>query len=1259
MRYLFGECEFDTERYELRRAGQVVALEPMAVQVLTYFVRHPGQAVAKSALLQEFWPGAAEESYKEYSLRNCLTKIRQAVGDTRTPRAVIETVQRYGYRFTAEVTVLPPPHPAGVGGPSTTDDTGSSSAESDVLPAALPAAVVQCPQCQTPTLAIRQFCTTCGEPLARMCPQCGTHNDLTARFCGRCGHALTAATATNPVDSPRTQAAAAASAPLLPEAERRQLTVLFCDLVDSTRLAQQLDPEDWRAVVQAYQETSATVIQRFEGYIAQYLGDGLLVYFGYPQAHEDDAQRAVHTGLGLVAALRPLNTTLVRDKGVHLAVRVGIHTGLVVVGEMGRSNRPERLALGATPHLAARLQGQAAPDTVVISAITYQLVQGLFTCQALDATTLKGLDQPLVVYQVLGASAVSSRFEAVVTTGLTPLVGREEELGLLHRRWAQVLEGHGQVVMLSGEAGIGKSRLVRELHEAIGRDGITRLTFRCSPYHQQSALYPVIAHIQRLVQVRQEDPPETQLARLEQALQRVRLPVAELLPLLAALLALPHPAGAPPLPHSPQRQKQQTQAALLAWLGAEAAQQPLLAVWEDLHWADPSTLEWLGLLLDQVPTMRLLTLMTCRPECVPPWASRAVLAQLTLTRLTRPQAEAIVRGMPGSQVLSAEVIRQIVARTDGVPLFVEELTKAVLETSEQTADADRPALTAPDVLRAIPVTLQDALRARLDRLTEGKAVAQLGAVLGRTFAYALLQAVAPLDEGALGRGLTQLVQAEILAQRGEPPQATYTFKHALIQDTAYQSLLKSTRQQYHQCIAQVLEAQFPDTMEVQPELLAHHYTQAGLPEQAIPYWQRAGQHASNRSAYAEAVAHLTRGLAVLATLPDTPEHVHQELVLQTTLGPALIATQGQAAPAVAQTYARARALCAQVGDTPHLVPILRGLRAFYLNRGELRTARELGEQLYGWAQQAAVPTHLLTAHTVLGQTLVLLGDYATAWAHLEQGIARIDLAAERTLVRDQGSAPGVMCLAWAAMALWCLGFPAQAVRRGQEALTLGQELGHPLSLAMAQWWVALMYRRRREASVVQALSESVLTLATVEGFPMYMNIGMCLRGWALAMQGQGEVGLAQLRQGLAAVVAMGHEVWRPFGLPLLAEAAGHLGQVEEGLRLLAEALPALEANAQGDSLAEVYRLQGELFWRQATPDVAQAEACLQQALAVARHQQAKSWELRAAMSLSRLWQCQGKRDQARVLLAPIYGWFSEGFDTADLLDARALLEALS
>jgi predicted ATPase len=544
---------------------------------------------------------------------------------------------------------------------------------------------------------------------------------------------------------------------------------------------------------------------------------------------------------------------------------------------------------------------------------------------------------------------------------------------------------------------------------------------------------------------------------------------------------------------------------------------------------------------------------------------------------------------------------------------------------------------------------------RLDHQEAAKPVAQLGATIGRTFTYEMLQAVAPLDEATVQQGLAQLVEAELLYQRGLPPQAQYTFKHALIQEAAYQSLLQRTRRQYHQRIAQVLETHFPDLCATQPELVAHHYTEAGLAAPAIPYWQRAGQLALQRSAPVEARSHLTQGLALLATLPETSARAQQELDLQLALGVALFATKGfSGAREIEQTYARARILSAQVEETPQLFSALRGLCRFYYNRGELRTSRELGEELWQRAQRAAVPTHRLEAHSALGMTLYQLGDFAAALTHCTQGIALIDLTQQRRQRASHALADGVVCLFTAAHVLWCLGFPAQALQRSEESLALAQALEQPLSLASAQLFATTLHYRRRDVPAVQAQADALLTLVTAQGLPFLVGQGMFWRGYALAMQGQGEAGLAQMRQGLA----IANEQERGGHLRILAEVVGAIGQVAEGLRLLAEALALVEADERRDGLANAYRLQGALLLQQATPEAARAEACFQQALALARHQQAKSWELRAATSLARLWQQQGQRTAAYDLLAPVYHWFTEGFDTADLQEAQALLEAL-
>ena len=862
----------------------------------------------------------------------------------------------------------------------------------------------------------------------------------------------------------------------------------------------------------------AKVIARFEGHIAQYLGDGLLVYFGYPMAHEDDAQRAVRAGLGIVEAMGQLNTRLTQERGVQLAVRLGIHTGLVVVGEVGGSTRQEQLALGETPIIAYRLQDIAAPNTLVISTATFQLLGGFFACQPFGTPLLKGQAQPLAVYRVLYESMARSRLEAVGATGLTPLVGREQEIGLLRERWAQAKEGVGQVVLLSGEAGIGKSRLVQTLTAQVASEPQTWLTpCQCSPYHQNTALYPMIDLLERVaLHFEREESPQQKLRKLEGFVVQYGLPQAEAVPLFAALLSLPLATDYAPLTLSPEQQKQKTLHALLMILLRIAAQQPVLFVMEDLHWVDPSTRELLSLIVDQGPTARILALWTFRPDFSPPWTGRSHLTQVTLHRLTRPQAAELIRQVAHGRALPPEVVAQIVAKTDGVPLFVEELTKMVLESGLLQEREEHYALTGPLPPLAIPTTLHDSLMARLDRLATMKALAQLGATLGREFAYELLQAVSPWDEGTVHRGLHQLVEAEFLYQQGVPPQATYRFKHVLIQEAAYQSLLRSTRQQYHQRISQVLEAQFPETVETQPELLAHHYTAAGLPAQAIPYWQRAGARASERSANAEAISHLTVALELLQTLPDTPERRQQELTLLTALGTPLVLTKGHAAPEVAATYARARELCQQLGDAPQLFAALLGLRRYYQHRGELSAAHELGEELLCLAERCKDSGLLVRAHMMLAEVLWWLGEFARARAHAEQGIALYDPQQHRVQVFHYGNDPGVCCRSFAALDLWVLGYPDQAQQRSEEALAWAQELAHPFSLAFALLHAARFHQFRREPHRVHAWADAAIALSQEGGFSQFLATASMLCGWALAEQGQGTAGLSQIRQGLAA-----------------------------------------------------------------------------------------------------------------------------------------------
>jgi predicted ATPase/class 3 adenylate cyclase len=1041
------------------------------------------------------------------------------------------------------------------------------------------------------------------------------------------------------------------------DAERRQLTVLFCDLVESTNLAGQLDPEDLREVIRAYQAACADVIQGFEGHIAQYLGDGLLVYFGYPQAHEDDAQRAIRAGRKIVEAVGSLNTRLEPAKGVRLAVRVGIHTGLVVIGEMGASGRRERLALGETPNIAARLQGLAQPDTVIVSAATWQLVHGYFVCHDLGAHPLKGVGTAVPLYEVLGESGAQTRLDIVSARGLTPLVGREPEVTMLLERWGQAKDGLGQVVVLSGEAGIGKSRLVRVLKERLAGEHLW-WECRCSPYHQHSALYPIIDLFHRIFQWHPQDTVDAKREKLEQELRQYRLPLAEAVPLLATLLSLPLPEGRyPSLALTPQRQKQRTMETVLALLLERAERQPVLVIVEDLHWMDHSTLEFLTLLLDQAPTARLMVLLTCRPEFQPSWGSRAYLVPITLQRLPGQHVEAMIQRVTRGKALPPEVTRQIVTRTDGVPLFVEELIKTILESGWLQERADHYAPTGPLPPLVIPATLHDALMARLDRLGTAKTVAQLGATIGRMFAHDLLRAVAPMDDATLEKCLGQLIDAELLYLRGVPPQATYIFKHALIQEAAYLSLLKSIRQQYHRRIAEVLETRFGDIAASQPELLANHFTDAGLIGRAMGYWQRAGQRAIDRSAHVEAISHLTRGLAALEALPDDTERARQELGLLSFLGHALVATKGQAHQDVERTYVRARELCRQLGESPQR--FLAGLLSVYVVRAELRAARDVEEELLGLAEQQHDTALLVAGHWAVGHGSFLRGELAVARAHLEQSIALYD--SRRHYARDLPSEfpadLGVFSRCFAAHTLWHLGHPDQSLRRIDEALVLAQELAHPYSRALALAYAVMLYQFRRDPHMVWESAETAVTLCNEHGFAYYLSWATIMQGWALTALGQGEAGMARMHDGMAAMQATGAALRRPYYLGLLATACGQAGRAEGGLNLLTEALAGAERTGEHWSLAELHRLKGELLLQSSRGDV-EAERCFRQALAIAGRQQTKALELRAAVSLARLWQRQGKPADARELLAPIRGWFTEGLDTADLQEGAALLDAL-
>ena len=775
----------------------------------------------------------------------------------------------------------------------------------------------------------------------------------------------------------------------------------------------------------------------------------------------------------------------------------------------------------------------------------------------------------------------------------------------------------------------------------------------------------MIEHLQRTLHFEASEVPQDKLGKLEQRLSRSRFLQSDTLPLLASLLSLPHPEGAPPLTLTPQEQKQRTFDTLIAWLFEEAEQVAVYSVWEDLQWADPSTLELLTLCLDQVPMARMLMLVTFRPDFTPPWPPHSHLSQLVLSRLGQRHIGEMVKNVTGGKALPAEILQQVLAKTDGVPLFVEELTKMVLESGLLTEANGQYALAGPLPPLAIPSTLQDSLMARLDRLTTSREIAQLGATIGREFSYTLLHTVSLFDATTLQQGLRQLVDAELVYQHGVLPQATYIFKYSLVQETAYQSLLKIKRQQVHQQIAQALEERFPDTLETQPELVARHYTETGLGEKAIPYWQQAGERAAQRSANAEAINQLMKGIELLGGLPDTPERAHQELAFLTTLGPALIAVKGNAAPEVERTYARARELCKQMGETPELFPVVFGLRSFYLVRGEIQTAHELGMQLLTIAQHGQDTGYILEAHLAVGNTLFFRGEFVSARAEFEQGLKLYDPQQHHAHAFVYGLDPGIFCLCRLAWILWFLGYPDQALEKEHELLTLAQEVSHPFSLALAFMHSATLHLHRHEGPVAQEHIEAAMTLCTEQSFVSFLGQTTILLGWNLAGQRQTEEGIPQMRKGLATCQATGAVLFRPYYLTTFA--AGHVtaGHAEEGLSAVAEAQALMNETGERFSEAELFRVKGELLLTQAGKgqqsngeNKDEAEQCFHQALDVARELSAKSLELRAATSLARLWQQQGKTGEARQLLSEVYNWFTEGFDTADLKDARALLGEL-
>jgi class 3 adenylate cyclase/predicted ATPase len=1035
------------------------------------------------------------------------------------------------------------------------------------------------------------------------------------------------------------------------DAERRQLTVMFCDLVGSTALASRLDPEDLREIIAAYHRAVAEIVAAFDGFVAKYMGDGVLIYFGYPRAHEDDAERAVRAGLGSIDAVGRLDV-----KSVKLQARVGIATGLVVVGDLiGEGSAQEQSVVGETPNLAARLQALAEPDAVVIAAGTRRLVGDLFEIRDLGAVEVRGLAGPVPAWQVLRPSVVASRFEALRGAALSPLVGRDEEIDLLLRRWARTKAGDGQVVLVSGEAGLGKSRIAAALAERLHAEPYLRLRYFCSPYHQDSALYPFIDQLGRASGFARDDMPAVRLEKLEALLARAA-PPDEDVAFLADLLSLPV-SERHPLPNlSPQRKKERTLEALIHQLEGLAHRQPVVMVFEDAHWIDPTSRELLDLTVERVRNLPVLLIVMFRPEFQPPWTGQPQVSMVALNRLDRRDRTVLVEQIAGGKALPDEVVAQIVERADGVPLFVEELTKSVLESGLLREEVDRYVLDGPLPPFAIPTSLHDSLMARLDRLASVRQVAQTGAAIGRDFSYALLHAVSRFAEDELQASLARLVASELVFQRGTPPDAVYSFKHALVQDAAHGSLLRSTRTQLHAQIAEALETLSPELMDSQPELFAQHYAEAGLVEKSVACWGKAGQRSAARSAMVEAAAQLQKGLDQLALLPDDPKRQRQELELRSALSAVLHAVKGLAAPETGQAYARARELWEQLGSPSEFLGVPFGQSRYHMYRGEFDLAQRLDEDLLRLSRQRDDSAGLVLAHYSSGGNLMVGGRFASSRSHLEEAVALYDPISHSSLVHKSGIHPQVISQAFLGIVLFCLGFPDQASAQSSAAIAEARRLAHPPSLAGSLSLGSRLLSLVGDTAALDERVDQLVAVTTEQGFPYWRALGTIYSGWVKVKNGDVAEGMSLLRSGSTAYRATEAEVYMPHHIALLARAREIAGQIAEALTLLDDALQIVERTGERWFAAELNRHKGQLLLRQGHSGA--AEELYRKALSIAEEQEAKLWELRAAASLARLRRDQRHHAEARNLLAPVYGWFTEGFDTTDLKEAKALLDEL-
>ena len=1062
--------------------------------------------------------------------------------------------------------------------------------------------------------------------------------------------------------APAREAAAPTPAPAAPHdvAERRQLTVMFVDLVGSTALSSRLDPEDMHEVITTYQQCCAALIAANGGFVAGYMGDGVLAYFGYPQAHEHDAERAVRTGLAIAEAAPELQTAA----QTPLHVRVGVATGIVVIGDLfGSGDAREPAVVGETPNRAARLQRIAKPDGVVIAENARKLLGDLFELDELGPQEFEGAGGPMRVWAVVRESSQASRFDALHSGRLAPLVGREQEIGLLMRCWAKAKEGQGQVVLLSGEAGIGKSRLTAAFLDRLTDERYARLRYFCSPQHTHSAFYPVIGHLIRRAGLARGEDAKTKLDKLD-ALLALSAASSQDAALVAEMLSLPNDGRYPELDLASPQRRRKTMEALTGRIEAISRRSPVLIIVEDAHWADPSSLEAFSQVLEQVGALRALMLMTSRPEFEAPWVDRPQVTAMTINRLAPDAALAMIDHLAAGRKALPENIRQgILERSDCVPLFVEEITKAVLEAeSDGAAPAAGPVYS---TALAVPASLHASLMARLDRLGPAKGVAQVGAAIGRGFSHALLAQVAGLPEPELNSALDLLLRAGLLSRNDALPDPTYLFKHALVQDAAYGTLLREPRRALHARIAGALESQFADLAESEPELLARHLTEAGLIEKASRQWGKAGLRSLARSALIEAIAQLSRALAQIATLPAAPDLRRDQIRLQVGLAQALMHSRGYAAPETRQAFEQARIFMERaeaLGEPPEdplaLFWVLYGFWAVNYVAFNETVVADLAEQFLTLALRQGGTVPIMIGHRLVGCTLLSRGDVEASRPHFDQAITLYNPARHHQAAAQFAPDLTLMSVSWRALTSWMLGYPDAAASDLDRALAIARETGRAVDLMFAL--IGTQPTRIHSGDYVKARAQldEGLRVANEKGASFWKAMGTMFEACVFALTGEPAKAVSSIVSAIAPYRSTGATLYMPFYLTYLARAHADLGQFDDAKRCIGEALTTLTTTGTKWLEAEVHRISGEIALLSPERDVAMAQACFERALAIARAQRARSWELRATTSLARLWRDQGRRAEAHALLAPVHGWFTEGFGTLDLSQARALIAEL-